>query len=46
MKTFIQTRGFEIWQSVIDGYKEPTVPLTNEREINLIKIIPKPQMHF
>jgi hypothetical protein len=33
MKTYIQTQGFEIWQSVVDGYKEPTVSLTNERAI-------------
>jgi hypothetical protein len=35
MKTYIQAHGFKIWQSVVDGYKEPTVPLTNEREIKL-----------
>jgi hypothetical protein len=46
MKTYIQAQGFEIWQSIVDGYKEPTVPPTNEREIKLVKIIPKPQMHF
>jgi hypothetical protein len=31
MKTYIHGQGFEIWQSVVDGYKEPTIPLTNER---------------
>jgi hypothetical protein len=35
MKTYIQEQGFEIWQSVVDGYKEPTVPLTNERTIKI-----------
>jgi hypothetical protein len=37
MKTYIQAQGFEIWQSVVDGYKEPTVPPTNERAIKLRK---------
>ena len=37
MKTYIQAHGFEIWQSIIDGYKEPTVPPTNERAIKLKK---------
>jgi hypothetical protein len=35
MKTYIHAHGFEIWQSVVDGYKEPTVPPTNERAIKL-----------
>jgi hypothetical protein len=35
MKTYIQKQGFEILQSVVDGYKEPTVLSTNEREIKL-----------
>jgi hypothetical protein len=35
MKTYIQAHGFEIWQSVVDGYKEPAVPPTNERAIKL-----------
>jgi len=46
MKTYIQAHGFEIWQSVVDGYKEPAVPSTNKRTIKLGKIIPKPQMNF
>jgi hypothetical protein len=33
MKTYMQAQGFEIWQSVVDGYKEPIVPPTSEREI-------------
>ena len=37
MKTYIHAYGFEIWQSVVDGYKEPTVPPTNERAIKLRK---------
>jgi hypothetical protein len=35
MKTYIHAQGFEIWQSVVDGYKEPTVSPTNERAIKL-----------
>jgi hypothetical protein len=37
MKTYIQAQGFEIWQLVVDRYKEPTIPSTNEREIKLGK---------
>ena len=37
MKTYMQACGFEIWQSVIDGYKELAVSSTNEREIKLGK---------
>jgi hypothetical protein len=35
MKTYTQTEGFEIWKSIVDGYKEPTVLPTSEREIKL-----------
>ena len=37
MKTYIQGHGFEIWQSVVDGYKEPTVSMSNERAMKLQK---------
>jgi hypothetical protein len=30
MKTYVQAQGFEVWKSVVDGYKEPTVPPTND----------------
>jgi hypothetical protein len=30
MKTYVQAHGFEVWKSVVYGYKEPTVPPTNE----------------
>jgi hypothetical protein len=30
MKTYVQAQGFEVWKLVVDGYKEPIVPLTNE----------------
>ena len=32
MKTYIQAQGFEIWQSIVDGYIAPTVPPTNEKQ--------------
>ena len=37
MKTYIQAQGFEIWQSIVDGYKEPTILPTNERAIKIRK---------
>jgi hypothetical protein len=33
MKTYIHAQGFEIWQSLVHGYKEPIDPLTNDVEI-------------
>jgi hypothetical protein len=35
MKTYIHAHGFEIWQSIVDGYKEPTIPPISEREIKI-----------
>jgi hypothetical protein len=35
MKTYIQEHGFEIWQSIVDGYKEPTIPPTSEKAMKL-----------
>jgi hypothetical protein len=29
MKTYAQAQGFEVWKSIIDGYKEPTIPPRN-----------------
>jgi hypothetical protein len=29
MKTFLQAHGFDVWQSIVDGYKEPTTHPTN-----------------
>ena len=37
MKGYIHAQGFEIWKYVVDGYKEITVPSTNERAIKLGK---------
>jgi hypothetical protein len=37
MKTYTHTQGFEIWQSVIDGYKESAVSPTNERAMKVGK---------
>jgi hypothetical protein len=35
MKTYIQAQGFEIWQSIVDGYTAPTVPPTNDKAVKL-----------
>jgi hypothetical protein len=29
MKTYIQAQGFDVWRSVVDGYKAPTTPPTD-----------------
>jgi hypothetical protein len=35
MKTYIQEQGFEIWQSIVDGYKVLAVPPTNDKAVKL-----------
>jgi hypothetical protein len=35
MKTYIQAQGFEIWQSIVDGYTVPTVPPTDDKAMKL-----------
>ena len=35
MNTYIQAQGFEIWQSIVDGYMIPAVPPTNEKTMKL-----------
>jgi hypothetical protein len=35
MKTYIQAQGFQVWQSIVDGYTAPTVPPTNEKVVKL-----------
>jgi hypothetical protein len=35
MKTYIQAQGFEIWQSIVDGYTAPTVSPTNDKAMKL-----------
>jgi hypothetical protein len=30
MKTYVQAQGFEVWKSVVDGYKEPIILPTND----------------
>jgi hypothetical protein len=37
MKTYIQAQGFEIWQSIVDGYTVPTVPPTNDKVVKLVQ---------
>ena len=36
MKTYIQAHGFQVWQSIVDGYIAPTVPPTNDKAINAL----------
>jgi hypothetical protein len=35
MKKYIQAHGFEIWQSIVDGYTTPTIPPTNGKAMKL-----------
>jgi hypothetical protein len=35
MKTYIQAQGFEIWQSIVDGYTVLAVPPTNDKAVKL-----------
>jgi hypothetical protein len=35
MKTYVQAQGFEVWKSVVDVYKEPSSPPTNENGTKL-----------
>jgi hypothetical protein len=35
MKTYIHAQGFEIWQSIVDGYTTPIVPPTNDKAVKL-----------
>jgi hypothetical protein len=35
MKTYIQAQGFQVWQSIVDGYTTPVVPPTNGKATKL-----------
>jgi hypothetical protein len=35
MKTYIRAQGFQVWQSIIDGYTAPAVPATNDKAVKL-----------
>jgi hypothetical protein len=35
MKTYIQAQGFEIQKSIVDGYRVPAVPPTNDKAVKL-----------
>jgi hypothetical protein len=35
MRTYIQAHGFQVWQSIVDGYTAPTVPPTNDKVVKL-----------
>jgi hypothetical protein len=35
MKTYIQAQGFEIWQSIVDGYTTPSIPPANDKAMKI-----------
>jgi hypothetical protein len=35
MKAYIQAQGFQVWQSIVDGYTTPAVPPTNDKVVKL-----------
>jgi hypothetical protein len=35
MKEYIQAQGFQVWQSIVDGYTAPTVPPTSDKAVKL-----------
>jgi hypothetical protein len=35
MKTCIHAHGFQVWQSIVDGYTTPVVPPTNDKAVKL-----------
>ena len=35
MNTYIQAHAFEIWKSIVDGYRVVTVLQTNDKAVNL-----------
>jgi hypothetical protein len=35
MKAYIQAQGFQVWQSIVDGYTVPTVPPTSDKAVKL-----------
>jgi hypothetical protein len=35
MKTYIQANGFQVWQSIVDGYTTPVVRPTNDKVVKL-----------
>jgi hypothetical protein len=39
MKMCIQEQGFNVWRSIVDGYKEPTTPPMDKDEKKLEKMI-------
>jgi hypothetical protein len=35
MRTYIHAQGFQVWQSIVDGYTASTVPPTNDKAVKL-----------
>jgi hypothetical protein len=46
MKTFLQAQGFDVWKSVVDGYKAPTTPPTDKDGKKLKKTIQRLKVPF
>ena len=38
MNTYIQEQGFQVWQSIVDGYTAPAVLQTNDKAVKLSEI--------
>jgi hypothetical protein len=34
-RTYIQAHGFQVWQSIVDGYTTPAIPPTNDKGVKL-----------
>ena len=35
MRTYIQAQGFQVWQSIVDGYTTPKIPPKNDKVVKL-----------
>jgi hypothetical protein len=35
MKAYMQAQGFQVWQSIVDGYTTPVVPPTSDKVVKL-----------
>ena len=35
MRKYIHAQGFQVWQSIVDGYTAPTVPPTSDKAVKL-----------
>jgi hypothetical protein len=35
MKAYIQAQGFQVWQSIVDGYTAPAFPPTSDKAVKI-----------